>query len=119
MKIGILIGLGIGGTLLSGSAPDAAEVNASVPGVAAPIPLVPEAYTASSVPVPPVASLRSAPVVPAAPQPSATAIAVASPSVGSRLPPLPAPAIAAERRAEPVSAAKSDQYHPHWVVDVH
>ena len=59
MKIAVIVSLGIGGTLLCGSAPNAAEPNASAPMAAAPIPLVPEAYTA----VVPVASLPSAPIV--------------------------------------------------------
>jgi hypothetical protein len=108
MKIGIVLGLGIGGMLLSGSAPNAAEANASVPVAAAPITLVPEAYTAPSVPVVPVAS-----------RPSATAVPVASPSVETRLFPPPAPAIAAESRAVATPVAKFNQYHPHWVVDLH
>jgi hypothetical protein len=119
MKIGIVIGLGIGGMLLSGSAPNAAEANASVPVAAAPITLVPEAYTASSVSVVSVASRPSAPVVPTASPPSATAVAVASPSVETRLLPPPVPAIAAESLAVPAPVAKFNQYHPHWVVDLH
>ena len=119
MKIGIVVGLAIGGTLLLGSAPSAAEANASVPVAAAPITLVPEAYTASSAPVVSVASRPSAPLVPTASPPSATAISVASPSVETRLIPSPTPAIAAESQAVPAPVAKFDQYHPHWVVDLH
>src|SRR5262249_48988487 len=119
MKIAIIVGLGIGGTLLCGSTPNAAEPNASAPVAAAPIPLVPEAYTASSVPVVPVASLPSAPVVPTVSPPSATAVAVASPSVETRLLPPPAPAIAAGSQVAPAPVAKFNQYHPHWVVDLH
>ena len=131
MKIGIVVGLGIGGTLLFGSAPNAAEANASVPVVAAaPITLVPEAYTALSVPVVPtasppsapvvsVASRPSAPVVPTASSSSAVAVAVQSPEVETRLVPPPAPAIAAESRIVPAPIAKFNQYHPHWVVDLH
>jgi hypothetical protein len=119
MKIGIVVGFGIGGMLLSGSAPNAAEANASVPVAAAPITLVPEAYTAPSVPVVPVASRPSASLVPTASPPSATAVPVASPSVETRLFPPPAPAIAAESRAVATPVAKFNQYHPHWVVDLH
>jgi hypothetical protein len=130
MKIGIVVGLGIGGTLLFGSAPNAAEANASVPVAAAPITLVPEAYTAFSVPVvptasppsPPVVSIASrpsAPVVPTASPSSAVAVAVQSPEVETRLIPPPAPAIAAESRVVPAPVAKFNPYHPHWVVDLH
>jgi hypothetical protein len=119
MKIGIVVGLGIGGTLLFGSAPNAAEANASVPVAAAPITLVPEAYTAFSAPVVSIASRPSAPVVPTASPSSAVAVAVQSPEVETRLIPPPASAIAAESRVVPAPIAKFNQYHPHWVVDLH
>jgi hypothetical protein len=121
MKIGIVVSLGIGATfsLLSGSAPNAAEANASVPVASAPTPLVPAAYTASAAPVVPVASLPSAPVAPTASQPSANSVPIVSPSVETRLFPPTAPAIAAEGRAVPAPVFKFNQYYPHWVVDLH
>src|SRR5262249_53478873 len=109
----------IGGTLLSGSALHAAEANVSVPVAAAPIMLVPEAYTAASVPVVSVVSRPSAPFLPTASPPSATAVTVASPLPETRLTLPPDPAIAVESRAVPAPVAKFDRYHPHWVVDPH
>jgi len=119
MKIAVIVSLGIGGTLLCGSAPNAAEPNVSAPMAAAPIPLVPEAYTASSAPVAPAAFLPSAPVVPTVSPPSAIAVAIASPPVETRVLPPPAPAIAAKGQVAPAPVAKFNQYHPHWVVDLH
>jgi hypothetical protein len=94
MQVGIVVGLGlgIGITFLSGCAP-----GANVPPAAAPIPLVPQAYTALSAPL-----ASTAP--PAAQAPL--------------LPPLAAaPAVAG--RGIPSPVVKSNQYHPYWVVDVH
>src|SRR5271167_4017656 len=100
MKVGIIVGLGlgIGIAFMSGCAPGAAEANAPpVPPAAAPTPLVPEAYTAL---------------------PGAVAPAAAPPA-RTRLSPAAAPAVALEGRAMPFPTVKSDQYHPYWVVDVH
>ena len=128
MKVGIVVsvGLGIGATLLASPALIAAEANASVPVAAAPIQLVPEAYTASSAPVVPILSPRSAPVAPVATPPPAAAVAVASlgstPVVRTAAPSVDTPlfpTLAAESRVGPAPAIKSNQYHPHWVVSLH
>ena len=117
MKIGIVVvGLAIGSTLLFGSAPHAAESNASVPVAAAPIALVPEAYTALSAPVGGTFIARHGALRVSQ---YCDRYSGASPSVDSRLPPPPAPAIAAESRAVPPPVAKFNQYHPHWVVALH
>jgi hypothetical protein len=131
MKVGIIVGVGfgIGATLLPSPALIAAEANASVPIAAAPIQLVPEAYTASSAPVVPIISPRSAPVAPIATPPPAT-VAVASlgstPVVRTAAPPVEirsfapvAPSIAVESQGRPATVTKFNQYHPHWVVSVH
>jgi hypothetical protein len=89
------LGLGIGIAFVSGCAPVGAE--ATAPLAAAPIPLVPEAYT-----------VLPAAVAPATAQPART-----------RSLPAPAPALALEGRTMPTIAVKFDQYHPSWVVDVH
>jgi hypothetical protein len=97
MKAGIIASLGlcIGITLLCGCAPGGAE--ATAPSVAAPTPLVPEAYTALAAAVAP----------------------PAAPPAQTRLLPAPVPAPAPQARAIPFPTVKSDQYHPYWVIDVH
>jgi hypothetical protein len=118
MKLGIIAGLGTAFALLSGGASNAAEANASVPIAAAPIPLVPEVYTASSALSFPAASLQYSPVAPIAITPSAMAVAVAPPTVATRPSSPPAP-VTAEGRAVPAPVIKSNQYHPHWVIALH
>jgi hypothetical protein len=100
MKVGIGVGLclGIGIAVLSGCEPDAAEATAPLMTPAsAPTPLVPESYTALSVPV----------------------AATDSPAAQALLSPTPAAALSVAGPPVPSSAIKSNQYHPHWVVDVH
>jgi hypothetical protein len=100
MKVGICVGLGlgIGIAVLSGCEPGAAEATAPlVTHASAPTPLVPESYTALSVPV----------------------TATASPAAQTPLSPTPAGALSVAGPAVPSSAITSNQYHPHWVVDVH
>jgi hypothetical protein len=102
MKVGMMVGLGLGIASVSGCAHDVSEANAPlVPLATAPTPLVPEAYTA-----------LAAAVVPA-PRPPAQIR-----ELPARAPvPVPAPVITA--RAVPSPAGKSNQYHPYWMVDVH
>jgi hypothetical protein len=132
MNVGIIfgVGFGIGAMLLASPALIAAEANASVPLAAAPIQLMPEAYTASSAPVVPIISPRSAPLAPIAPPPSATAVAVASlgstPVVRTAAPHVEirsftpvGPSIAGESQDRPAAVIKLNQYHPHWVVSLH
>jgi hypothetical protein len=100
MKVGIVVGLGLGMgiAVLSGCEPGAAEANAPlVPPASAPTPLVPESYIALSVPV----------------------AATASPAAQAPLSPTPVAALSVAGPAVPSSAIKSNQYRPHWVVDVH
>ena len=100
MKVGIVVGLGlgIGIAFLSGCAPDAAEANAPpVPPAAAPTPLVPEAYTTLSAPV----------------------ASTASPAAQAPLSPPPPAALSVAGGTVPSPGIKSNQYHPYWVVDVH
>jgi len=106
MKVGMMVGLGLGIASVSGCAHDVSEANAPlVPPATAPTPLVPEAYTALAAAVvpapPPPAQIRELP----APAPALAAV------------PVPAPVITA--RAVPSPAGKSNQYHPYWMVDVH
>ncbi len=143
LALGIVVGLGIGMALLSGCAPRATEANE--PPAAAPIPLVPEAYTALSAPVAPTASpaarSRLSPLTAAAPAVadrvvppgaaptslvsedytalSAPVAPTASPAARPRLSPPPAAALAVADRAVQPTAIKLDQYRPHWVVDLH
>jgi len=89
MKVGMMVGLGLGIASVFGCAHDVSEGNTPlVPRAAAPTPLVPEAYT-----------VLAAAVAPAA-----------SP---------PAPALAVAARAVPSPASNWNQYHPYWMVDVH
>ena len=96
MQVEIVGGLGlwIGIAFLSGCAPGAAEVKSQL--ASAPTPLLPEAYAAPSAPVGSTASPVTE--VPLAAPPAALSVA---------------------GRAAQSPAIKSDQYHPHWVVDVH
>jgi len=104
MRIGILVGLGLGFAIasLSGCAPGADETNASpASDAAAPTPLVPEAYAA---PPGPVASTASPPA-PTMPRPPLIPIAATAP--------------APEGRVALVPATIFNPYRPHWIVDVH
>ena len=96
MQVGIVVGLGfwIGIAFLSGCAPGAAEVKAQL--ASAPTPLLPEAYAALSAPVG----------------------STASPAAEAPLAPPPA-ALSVAGRAVQSLVIKSNQYHPHWVIDVH
>ena len=130
MKVGIVVGfgLGIGITFLSGPAPIAAEANA--PPVSAPTSLVPQSYTALSAPVAPtafpaaLARLSPASAVSTA-SPAAQAglspalvASTAPPAAQARSPPpTVAPTVAARASSSP--ASNLSQYHPHWVVDIH
>ena len=117
MKVGIIVGLGlgIGIALLSGRTPSAAE--AIAPPAAAPTPLVPETYTALSAPAAPAASTAAlARLSPPAVAASTVSVpAVATPAV--TVPAVAAPTITT--RAAPSASPKFNQYHPYWVVDVH
>jgi len=95
MQVGIVVvlGLWVGIAFLSGCAPGAAEVKVQL--ASAPTPL-PEAYAALSAPVGSTAS-------PAAEAPRAS----------------PPAALSVAGRAVQSLVIKSNQYHPHWVVDVH
>jgi len=100
MKVGMMVGLGLGIASVFGCAHDVSEGNTPlVPRAAAPTPLVPEAYT-----------VLAAAVAPAA-----------SPSAQMRLLPAPepAPAPAVTARAVPSPASNWNQYYPYWMVDVH
>jgi hypothetical protein len=128
MNVGMIagLGLGIGITFLPDCASEAGEANApSVPVAAAPISLVPDAYMAIAAPV--VAPPSAAPVImriyapspprllpPPAPVPAAESQAAPAPVAEART--LPAP-VAESRAGAP--AVKPNQYHPHWLVDVH
>jgi hypothetical protein len=117
MKVGIVVGcgLGIGITFLSGSTPFAAEANA--PPISAPTRLVPESYTALSAPVAPTAFPAAQARLSAA---SAVSTAsTAPPAAQTRLLPPPAVVPTVAARTVPSPAIKSNQYHPYWVVDVH
>ena len=97
MKVATIVGLGLGVgiALLFSRAPSAAD--ATAPPAAAPTPLVPEAYIAAlSAPVGSTAS-------PAAEAPRAS----------------PPAALSVAGRAVQSLVIKSNQSHPHWVVDVH
>ena len=114
MKVGIAVGLGlgIGIAFLSGGASSADEANA--PPAAAPTPLLPATYSALSASVASAAS----PAAPARLSPAPVA-STAPPAAQAPLSPLPAavPTVAARTVTPP--AIKFNQYHPHWVVDVH
>jgi hypothetical protein len=128
MNVGMIVGLGLatGITFLPDCASKASEANApSVPVAAAPISLVPDAYTAFAAPV--VAHPSAVPVTtriyapspprslpPPAPAPVAEARTVAAPLAEVRTVP---PPVAESRAVAP--AVKPSQYHPHWLVDVH
>jgi hypothetical protein len=103
MKVGMMVGLGLGIASVSGCAHDVSEANAPlVPLATAPTPLVPEAYTALAAAVvpapPPPAQIRELP----APAPALAPVPVPAPVITARAP-----------------AGKSNQYHPYWMVDVH
>jgi hypothetical protein len=138
MNVGMIVGLGlaIGITFLLDCASEAGEANApSVPVAAAPISLVPDAYTAFAAPVVvrPSSASVTIPVYapspprllpPSAPAPVAESRAVPAPVAEGRT----APSAVAENRvvAAPgaesragAPAVKPNQYHPHWLVDVH
>jgi hypothetical protein len=108
MKVGMMVGLGLGIASVSGCAHDVSEANAPlVPLATAPTPLVPEAYTA-----------LAAAVVPA-PPPPAQIRELRAPAPAPALAPVPVPAPVITARAVPSPAGKSNQYHPYWMVDVH
>jgi len=104
MKIGALVGLGLGVGIasLSGCVPGTGNTDASPPSNAgAPIPLVPAAYAVES---PPVALTASPP----------------APTVSStRLLPVPAAPPVLEGRVALFPAMIFSPYHPHWMVDIH
>jgi hypothetical protein len=106
MKVGMMVGLGLGIASVCGCTHVVSEANVPlVPDAAAPTPLVPEAYTA-----------LAAAVVPA-PPPPAQIRELRAPAPALAPVPVPAPVITA--RAVPSPAGKSNQYHPYWMVDVH
>ncbi len=104
MKIGALVGLGVGFGIasLSGCVPGTAHTDASPPSnAAAPIPLVPAAY-----------AVEPPPVALTAPPPAPTVSSTRS---------LPAPAAAPvlEGRVALFPPMIFSPYHPHWMVDIH
>jgi hypothetical protein len=138
MNVGMIVGLGlgIGITFLLDCVSEAGEANApSVPVATAPISLVPDAYTAFAAPV--VAHPSAAPVTmrvyapspprllpPPAPAPAVESRAVPAPVAEART--LPAPVAEGRTAPGPITesragapAVKSNQYHPHWLIDVH
>jgi hypothetical protein len=116
MKVGMIVGLGLGIASVSGCTHGVSETNVPlVPDAAAPTPLVPEAYTvlaAAVAPAPPPPAqnyvLPSSAPAPAPPPPTQIHLLAAQ---------APAPVITA--RAVPSPAGKSNQYHPYWMVEVH
>lgn len=115
MKVGVILGLGLGIIFICGCAPGGTD--ATAPPVAAPTSLVPESYAAL-----PAAVALAPPAPPPALALSATDSAlapIASPPAPARAMPAPAPAPAFERPATPLTAVKSAQYHPYWMIDVH
>jgi len=104
MKVGMMVGLGLGIASVFGCAHDVSEGNTPlVPRAAAPTPLVPEAYTVLAAAVAPAASPPAQMRLLPAPEPA----------------PAPAPAPAVAARAVPSPASNWNQYHPYWMVDVH
>jgi hypothetical protein len=108
MKVGMMVGLGLGIASVSGCAHDVSEANTPlVPRAAAPTPLVPEAYTVLAAAVAPAAS------------PPAQMRLLPTPEPEPAPAPAPAAAPVVAARAVPSPAGKWNQYHPYWMVDVH